>query len=199
MFRIKGEYRDVISRHGVPLEDRGWRSNSIVADFGLFLAALLKKQYSSPVGLEYLAVGEGAQEGSVSQRATAFKARVETFFDNITGPSDLDYYQEVDGKWVWAKMIKGSDISYIDEEENPTNDVTNTLQIIVDIEAGTPLKRGSGEAETLKFTEFALLGIKETDSDTLRMVNYVSHGVIEKDTSMKLTREIRLKFPVEGS
>lgn len=190
MFRIKGEYRDIISHRGVPFEDRGWRSNTIVADFGLFMASLLKKEYGSLVGLEYLAVGSG------TQNADAFKVRMETFFSNVHGGSSPNAYQEDSYGWVWARKIEGSDMSFL-QDGNPTNDITNTLQISLDIEAGTPLD-GSGQAQTLEFREFALLGIDGTDSGTLRMVNYVNHGVITKDPTMKLTREIRLKFPVEG-
>jgi len=190
MLRIKGEYRDIISLNGVPLEDRGWMSNTIVEDFGKFIAALLKKEYGSPVGLEYLAVGSG------TTNAENFQNRMNAFFSKVHEGSSPNAYQDDSFGWVWAKKIEASDMSYL-EDGSPTNEITNTLQISVDIEPATPVDSG-GDEQTLEFREFALIGIDGTTSNTMRMVNYVNHGVITKDPKMTLTREIRLKFPVEG-
>ena len=68
---IEGKYRDILSRNGATLRDTGWKSNTIVADYGRFLAALMKKDYEGQGGIEYMAVG-GSDKG-----ASEFKIRVE--------------------------------------------------------------------------------------------------------------------------
>ncbi len=178
MFGIKGEYRDVLSRDGKLLEDRDWRSNKIVTDFGLFLAALMKKDFTKQVGLEYLAVGNG------SDNETQFKTRVKSFFDSSGG-----YPLQDSMGWIWAKKIET--VSYL-QNNLPTQQVSNELEITVKMPPGTP---SSG---TLTFSEFALIGIEEPNTDTLRLVNYVKHGPITKDPSMSLDRTIRLRFPMES-
>ena len=53
-----------------------------------------------------------------------------------------------------------------------------------------------------EFKEFALLGINGLDPKTMYFVNYVSHAPIPKPgqtesyEGMKLTRTIKLKFPL---
>jgi hypothetical protein len=72
--RIKGEYRDVLSKDGEVIKDTGWKSNVIVEDYGRFLAALMKKDFEGLVGIEYMAVGGG------SENYVEFKEKVEEFF-----------------------------------------------------------------------------------------------------------------------
>ncbi len=180
MFGFKGVYRDIISRNGQLLEDRGWRSNKIVADFGLFLAALMKKDFNKQVGLEYLAVGQG------SDSETDFKTRMESLFAG--GGDPLPIYEDAKG-WIWAKRIEA--VSYL-QDDQPTQEVSNELEITINMPPGTP------SSETLTFSEFALVGIEDFDINTLRLVNYVKHGDITKDPSMSLDRTIRLKFPTDS-
>jgi len=184
---IKGEYRDILSRNGDILVGTGWNSNTIVADYGRFLAALMKKDFEGQaVGIEYMAVGSGSEDG-----ASEFKERVEKFFKGeLTGD-----------EWVWAKKIHPDDMTYLDKDGNEISDPkirTNKLQIDVTFAKDEP----PGGASDLK--EFALLGIYEGSGrtfDTSRMffVNYVGHGLITKEESAELTRTVILTFPFEDN
>ena len=180
--KIKGEYRDVLSRNGEVIVDTGWQSNVIVADYGRFLAALMKKDFKQTVGIDYMAVGSG------SENDEQFKTRVKDFFKST--PESEDY-------WVWAKVIDVSDIKYLNPNDGEVTDVTNRLRIEVTFEKNEP------SGDSFKFKEFALLGIdKKSDGtfDTEKMfffINYVDHGLITKDENMELTRTIILTFPIE--
>ena len=187
---IKGEYRDVLSRNGATLVDTGWNSNTIVADYGRFLAALMKKDFEGQVGIEYMAVG-GSDRG-----ASEFKIRVEKFFNKEELTTDEE--------WVWAKKIDTGDMVYLDKDGNEISDPkvrTNKLRIDVTFAKDEPKLPGT----TFTFKEFALLGIYEKpdegtfDTDRMFFINYVDHGLITKDGSMDLTRTIILTFPFEDS
>lgn len=177
---IKGIYRDVLIRNGEVIEDRGWNSNKIVEDYGIFLAALMKKDLKD-IGIEYMAVG-GGSEGAVS-----FKERVISFFK-----------EESTDIWVWAKGIDAvKDIKYLDEDDKEIADPTiKTNKLKIDVEF---LKDEPSKVETLVFNEFALLGIDNShNTDTMFLINYVKHGEITKDTNMVLTRTVNLTFPTGG-
>jgi hypothetical protein len=185
--KIKGEYRDVLSRNGEVIVDTGWQSNVIVADYGRFLAALMKKDFEEKVGIEYMAVGSG------SKGYADFKSRVKSFFglESLEQP----YKPESEGYWVWAKKIDVRDIKYLNPEDDKEVDtVTNRLRIDVKFGKNEPSK------ETLGFEEFALLGIDKDDGNfdlkKLFFINYVNHGLITKDENMELTRSIILTFPI---
>jgi hypothetical protein len=188
--KIKGEYRDILSRNGEVIVDTGWLSNVIVADYGRFLAALMKKDFEQKVGIDYMAVGSGSKDDA------EFKSRVQSFFglESLEQP----YKPESKDYWVWAKEIDDGWINYLDEKDNVVDDsdknITNRLRIEVTFGKGEPSK------ETLGFEEFALLGIdKESGSfvqEKLFFINYVGHGPITKDKSMVLTRTIILTFPI---
>jgi len=185
---IKGEYRDIIKINGEINEDKGWRCNHIVEDYGKFLAALMKKDFNKQVGIDYLVVGSGSNKD-----VEIFKNRARHFFE--TG--DLQVLHTAD-YWIWAKKINTDDIKYMDEtdQEAPAGSITNKLEINIIIEKTEP------STETLEFKEFALIGIdKKPDSsfDTDRMffIDYVDHGPITKDDSMELSRTIKLTFPIK--
>ncbi|MBN2250986.1 MAG: hypothetical protein JW724_02790 [Candidatus Altiarchaeota archaeon] len=187
--KIVGVYRDrLYSDDGIAV-DFGWRSNAIVADFGRFLAALMKRDFEKKVGIEYMAFGGG--NGSDAK----FKDCVKSFFDS---KRELPYMAD-DGRWAWAKKIDDSKMEYLindDQVENDgvTNEVTNRLRIEVEIDKAKPV------TETLIYEEFALLGIDESgdgpDTSKMFFVDYVKHAPITKDASMKLTRTIVLTFPL---
>ncbi len=186
---IKGQYRDVITKNNEVLKDYGWRYNTIVADYGRFLAALMKKDFLAPVGIEYLAVGSGSLDNE------AFRNKMIGYFEWLnenethTGPLIQD------NTWVWAKKIETANIKYLDTAGIMTGEVTNRLEIEVKIAQNEPT------AVTLGFQEFALLGIDrgtngEFDTSKLFLVNYVIHGPITKDKDMELSRTIKLIFPI---
>lgn len=179
----------MLMKNGEIARNYGWRSNTIVADYGRFLAALMKKEFPVPVGIEYLAVGSGSQDDS------QFKDKVAAFFNWLnedparTGPMFLGE------NWVWAKKIGPGDISYLDGLGDTTNDVTNRVELQVKFEQNEPTEK------TLSFQEFALLGINKNeegifDTGRLFLINYVTHGVITKDKDTELSRAIKLIFPI---
>jgi len=182
--KIEGVYRDTLNSDDEVVVDTGWRSNTIVADFGRFLATLMKRDFEKKVGIEYIAVGGG------NGNDAKFKEIVASFFAS----KELKKPYKTDGRWAWAKKIDVSDMLYLNDDQTVTGEVTNRLKIDVEIEKGKPVK------ETLVFEEFALLGIDESDGepDTSKMffVDYVNHAPITKDESMKLTRTIVLTFPL---
>ncbi|OYT63176.1 hypothetical protein B6U67_03320 [Methanosarcinales archaeon ex4484_138] len=187
---IKGIYRDVLSSNGKTLVDAGWKSNAIVEDYGRFLAALMKKDFTSEdkVGIEYMAVGSGSKDDA------EFKSRVTSFFNS--GNLDQPYKLGSEDYWVWAKKIDVNNIKYINKEGKEIDTVTNKLKIAVTFGENEPSK------ESLAFKEFALLGIDKKsngtfNTDKMFFINYVDHGLITKDKSMELTRTIILTFPIE--
>lgn len=179
---IKGEYRDILENDKGTISDSGWRSNDIVKDYGKFLAALMKKTFTEKVGIEYMAVGSGS-----NNNAELFKTKVKEFFasDNLNLPYKSDSY------WVWAKKIDTNDITYLDENEQEVNTITDKLKIDVQFGADEP------SPETLIFQEFALLGIESSlDTEKMFFIDYVDHGLITKNKSMNLKRTVRLTFPI---
>jgi hypothetical protein len=186
---IKGQYRDVITKNNEVLKDRGWRSNTIVPDYGRFLAALMKKDFLAAVGIEYLAVGSGSQDNE------AFRNKMIRFFEWLNEDETHTGPLIQDNAWAWAKKIGTANIKYLDTAGIMTGKVTNRLEIEVKIAQDEP------SAATLSFQEFALLGIdrgKDGKFDTAKLflVNYVTHGPITKDKDMELSRTIKLIFPI---
>ncbi|NIM14322.1 MAG: hypothetical protein GTO45_19990, partial [Candidatus Aminicenantes bacterium] len=172
---IKGMYRDILKRDASIIFDRGWQSNKIAADYGRFMAALMKKQFPLPVGVEYLAVGSGNEGEEV------FKERVSTYFTRLNeepGFSGPLFLGDNNQHWVWAKKIAEADVKYLNELGDISIDVvTNRLGFDVVFAQNEP------STDTLGFQEFALLGIHRNGDgvfDVTRMflINYVSHGTI---------------------
>jgi hypothetical protein len=177
--KIKGEYKDILVKNDRIIEERGWKSNTIAEDYGRFLAALMKKEDTiAGTGIEYIAVGGG--NASIDE----FTNNVKTFFktNTLTEPP-----------WAWTKQIQTGDIIYLDKDGNPAKakTITNRLQIDVTIKEEEPTEK------TFVFEQFALLGINAA-KDNMFLINYVDHGPITKDSSMKLERTIRLTFPAGG-
>lgn len=181
---IKGQYRDVIIRHGKVLQDRGWKSNTIVPDYGRFLAALMKKDFQQPVGIEYIAVGSGSRDDA------EFREKVIGYFNWLNDEPAPIGPLTTGNNWVWAKKIEPGEIEYLNDSENTVTDVTNRIRLEVKFLKNEP------NDSTLNFQEFALLGIDKFDTARMFLVNYVKHGPITKDSSMELSRTIKLEFPI---
>lgn len=187
--QIRGIYRDVLTGRGNVIADFGWKSNTIAEDYGKFLAALMKKEFPQPLGIEYIAVGNTGGDHNISD----FRDGVVDRFNRLnTGDNSPP---EPNVPWVWVKEITAGNMQFLDAKDNEVNTVTNRLKIEVDIEEGEPSQ------ETFDFFQFALLGIYQKpgnkfDMNTLYLINYVSHGQITKDNSMKLSRTVKLTFPI---
>ena len=190
---IKGEYRDVIVKKGKLVRDSGWKSNTIVPDYGRFLAALMKKEFNEQsIGIEYLAVGNWG----TGNDPAAFRDLLCNYFKWLNAPDHIENgkflpYVETD-RWVWAKPVE--DMEYLNEDDvEVLEEITNKLKIEVIIKEDEPSQ------ETFDFKEFALLGITKNgtfNTNHLFLINYVCHGQITKDNTMALTRTIRLTFPI---
>lgn len=199
---IKGEFRDILKRNGEIIENKGWKSNKIVPDFGDFLAAIMKKDFkdgngsSIAVGIEYIAVGcsSGGQDN--------FKNKVGEFFRKVKSegldpkkPYIYDGNPDDEGtpdKWVWAKRISDNEIGYESDTEK------NKLRIDVTFDDENLIYPENTQA--LKFEEFALLGYydPETENSEIKLffINYATHGTIQKEKNTTITRTIKLTFPI---
>jgi hypothetical protein len=100
--KIKGEYRDILSKNGEVIVDTGWLSNVIVADYGRFLAALMKKDFNGQVGIDYMAVGSGSKDD------VEFKSRVKSFLFEEFALLGID---KESGSFVQEKLFF---INYVD-------------------------------------------------------------------------------------
>ncbi len=166
---------------------------AIDEDYGKLLAALMKKDFTRMIGIDFIAVGGGGTAGQAD-----FKKDVKALFngrkDVPAAPLKLD-----GGRWVWAKrIVPDKEISYLDEKDNVVKTVTRKIRVEVSFDKGVP-PNGS-----LDFSRFALLAIdyfkkeeEEFNPETMFFVDYVSHDPITKDETTKLVRDIVIDFPVK--
>lgn len=184
--KIRGEYRDILIKCREPVLDTGWKSNTIVADYGMFLAGLMKKEFNRKIGIEYILAGSGSDD------FPAFKQKAADYFNWLNTGASGPYVGE--RYWIWAKQI-GDDIDYLDTGDISVTEVTNRLEIRVKIGENEP------SPDTFDFREFGLLGIDKDNggnfmTDRMYFINYVSHGQITKDKTMELSRTIKITFPI---
>jgi len=189
--KIKGEYRDLLIKNRDLIKDTGWKSNSITADYGKFLAALMKKEFNNKVGVEYIAVGSG------SDNFPAFRQKAVDYFNWLKSGNPAPYRDEEKKYWIWVKKITPGDMAYLYPEGEDETGASNRLSIEVTIDESEPAK------DTFDFKEFGLLGIDrgadgKFNTEKMFFINYVTHGQITKDEKMKLTRTVKLTFPINN-
>ncbi len=209
---ISGKYKDRLIYANQSIEERAWHSNKIVDDFGRYLAALMKREFNSLIGIEYIAVGGGhrSDPNIFETNYNNFTSNIRTFFNNAKSHDDFTPYQN-GNQWVWAKKIDKDSIKClsVDAADNDVVisdssnfiDVTNRIQIVVQFNQNEPSEI------SLIFNEFALVGIlqnsnesdKPFNTDSLFFINFVSHGDITKVSSTVLERTIQLSFPVNSN
>jgi len=190
--KIRGEYRDIVTRNKEIIEDRGWKSNKISGDLGTFIAVMMRNRSFSGNGINYMAVGSSSTAGSDSGEA-AFKTRVKEKVFKISNIKNPEFYSS-NNEWAWVKPI--SEISFLDQ--NPPTVITNKLKIEVTFEKDEKDLLG----KTLEFKEFALLGTGTYDSSPhIFFINYVVHEPISitfqkssEDNGTELTRTAQLTF-----
>ena len=133
--KIKGEYRDILTSNGETVADMGWRSNTIVGDFGRFLSALMKKDFNSNVlertGIDYIAFGGG------SANEDEFKSRVIDLLKKIPDLG-VPLKSTTPEYWVWAKKIDKSSIRYLDSNQVESTSPTNMIRIEVVVSENEP-------------------------------------------------------------
>jgi hypothetical protein len=187
MMKIRGEYRDVLFKRREAILDTGWKSNTIVQDYGMFLAGLMKKEFNRKIGIEYILAGSGSEEFvSFKQKAADYFAWVNT---GASGPYVSENY------WIWAKQITPDNVKFLDADDLEVAGVTHKLMIDVTVQENEPSE------DTFDFREFGLLGIDKDEygafvTDRMYFINYVAHGQITKDSSMELSRCIKITFPI---
>jgi hypothetical protein len=191
--KIKGEYRDVLTDNGNTFVDMGWKSNTIVADFGKFLAVLMKKDFNpnrnEKAGIDYIAFGNGSTIEELKNRVMELL--------NQTNPDLNAPFWDISHKyWVWLKQIDKSEIRYIEEDQTVSQAPTNRIKLDVVVEENQP---PSASGETFDFKQFGLFGADRDDNgkpkpNRIFFINHVTHEEIGKTSEVKLTRTIILRF-----
>ncbi len=193
--KVNGRYRDVLMEEGQVIDDKGWMSNSITVDFGRFLAAIMKMQWSDDWELR-IAVGKG----SVTSTTPKADADIQGFKNNIIESLKAGGVHKfgTDG-WVWTKLIDPSiNVTYLDALSKPIDTITNSLQITINFGVDEPPCLSS--SDIFDFEEFSVLGRKEDSNDVkdVFLFNCVKHGGIFKPQNMRIERTIVLTFPLSG-
>ncbi len=197
--KIKGEYRDVVTKNNEIIEDRGWKSNNISKDLGKLIAAMMRNKDFMSKGITHMAVGSSSTAENSETGANAFYKRIR---DNVFPSLDFEkpkFDHNNDHDWAWAKKIE--DINFLNEEDDQSTVITNKLQINVIFEQDE--NDLSGRA--LEFKEFSLLGIGAYNgTEDIFFINYVAHPPISiifqknvDNNNTDFTRTVRLTFPHE--
>ena len=166
MIELTGRYQDRLFSSRTEQWQSGWRSNRIVADCSVLLAALMKRQEGIE-GLLFWAVGAG-----------------EEHWDNempSTRPGTTRLTREV------ARQRLGPDqVTYLDAAGNSTGDPTSRLEI-------TASFTGADVAQPLR--EFGLFGGDASSAPGSGfMVDQVIHPRIDLASDDTLRRQLRLSF-----
>lgn len=174
---LSGVYRDVLrNAHGRVIWDRGWRTNTIVADCRRLLAGFMRGDPTSAVGIQELQVGAGRAEWD----------------QNPPLPNEMQ------GSLVdlapYHVPLNSLKIDYLDGG-NPSSNPTRRLQIVATLGPKVPEWPEPGNGlpihPTATLREFGLVG--QLDGAPV-LINYVTHVAIVKDPFSTLERTIWLVF-----
>lgn len=172
--QIKGIYRDCLyGADGRLLYDSGWRDNKIVNSCHILLAHLMKGGGNNPskqTGIAFLQVGSGDQSWDASIPAV----------DDQTAALTTPYVEKY-----------SLDLIYLQPGSNPpiqSEQPTRCIQASVTLAPNSP-SVADGQLALLR--EFGLFG---RAGNTEYMIDCVRHPLIQKDSTMTLTRVIRLTF-----
>ena len=175
---IRGEWRDVIKNAatGKILLDTGWKPNQIQDTNATLLAMLFRELIQgSPAitaGPQYLAIGSG-----------------QTSWD--TAPPTLSRSDTTLDTEFERKQLTASDIVYIDPT---TKAVSGSETRAIEITVTFSTSEGNGGI----WREFGFFGGDATGAtDSGYMINWVSHGRIDKDSTMTIVRKCRFIFQLE--
>ncbi|TFG44519.1 MAG: hypothetical protein E4H43_00205 [Bacteroidia bacterium] len=166
---IKGCYCDVLT-DSRDLVQRGWRSNLIVQNCNLLLAALMKND-NNMQGILYLAIGEGKDDWDLSHQVP------------LLTTTKL-------AKEVTRLEITENQVVYLDNLDKPVETISNRLEITIKFRGEDFISNGF---QTIR--EFGLFGgdaIQEPNSGF--MINYVIHPRIDLTSDLTFTRKLRLAF-----
>lgn len=165
---VSGIYRDQLADANCRIQwDSGWRSNLIVRDCSLLLAALMKRQ-EGLTGILYWAVGEGEDTWDVKCPSPA--SNTSRLFSEIA-----------------RQALSEKQIVYLGSNNKPTN----TLEITAEFKGEDFIMKD----RFVSFREFGLFGGDATEKPNSGfMIDYIIHPRIDLDKSMKLLRSVRLTF-----
>lgn len=170
---IKGCYCDVITDSQGRVQ-QGWRSNLIVRNCNLLLAALMKndkKNDKNIQGILYLAIGEGEDYWDSSRTAP------------LMTTSKL-------AKEVARLEITENQVVYLDKLDKPVETISNRLEMTIKFRGEDFISNGF---QTIR--EFGLFGGDATgEPNSGFMINYVIHPRIDLTSDLTFTRKLRLTF-----
>lgn len=170
---VKGFYRDIINDHfRRSLWDSGWKSNIIVQDCNVLLAALMKREEGMG-GIMYWAIGRGEEDWD----------------DRIPIP---DIKTSGLAAEVARKKISPEQIAFINTAGEPHETPTSRIEISSEFNVDDI---GSDDPSVIR--EFGLFGGNATDeSGSGFMIDYVIHPRIHLTDGMLLKRKLRLNFEI---
>lgn len=165
-FTFLGEVFDTIYHKDGRIEKREKSFNIVVDSISKLISALIKHENDYTDGRLYWAVGEGLPNWDTapySPVATTTKLFKEVFRKQITSRS------------------------FIDVEGNPTDEVTNRLQLDIVLE--------TNEANGFSLREFGIFGGNVTSvPNSGIMINHKAHSRIDKEEGMRVERSVRFTF-----
>jgi hypothetical protein len=196
---------------------------AIAKDFGWFLAALMKKDFSKTTGIDYIAVG-GSKPGGVAKDSDfseeSFEIRARSFFEKYPDEkaiqnSSIFWAENYKDVWIWAMPLEGGKIDYYDDplsnlrgndgqkgKELKTTEVGNPRYKHIRNQIRIAASFGNTKPfndQILELREFALLAIDTENGkflkDKLFFISYDKHPVITKSQDMTITRNAILSFP----
>jgi hypothetical protein len=163
---IHGIYRDrLIAPGGAVTHDSGWRSNLIVLQCRILLAAFLRND--AAVGIRSLKVGRGDKSWDTVPPPAPDPAVTTTLTDPIPFVIPV------------ASLI----LEYLNNTDGLVATPTNRVQITATLGPNEP------PATTFELREFGLFG---QVGGAPFMIDYIRHPLIQKDGAVTLERRVRL-------
>jgi hypothetical protein len=167
---IKGIYRDrMIEPGGRVVADSGWRSNMIVLNGRVLLAAFLRND-ANVLGIQSLKVGRGDPAWDLTPPPAADPATTTALVD----PSPFSI------------PVANLTLQYLNSAEGVQVAATNRLEITATLGPNQPVVIGAPPFPLREFGLFGSLG------GTPFMIDYIRHPLIEKDGAVTLERKVRL-------
>lgn len=172
-YDIKGIYRDrLLDADGRLLFDSEWKSNLIVANCRVLLAAFMRGDARAH-GIRSLQVGSGDPAWDTTP-APAPPAGTTALVSTLL-------------------EIPAADLTlqYLNESDAVVADPTNRIQIIAKLGPGKP---ATGSFQLREFGLFGAMDSPALNPPLPFMIDYIRHPLIEKSSSVTLERRVRLSF-----
>lgn len=173
LVRMRGEWRDRwFDSEGKLVCDSGWYPNQVQNTNAVLLASLVKNQAGFQ-GALYFGFGTGLPAWDSASPTQPF--------------SDTTLTTEVYRKAIPSSAITfRDDTTFVDIDPTPSN----VIQIDTTL--------GIGEANGNALREFGIFGGDATAAaDSGLMMNWITHGRIDKNSSVSLQRSVRFTFEVQ--